>query len=134
MVEKESKNNPKIIYKGFVSNEKIKNILLNGDLLIIPRLKSIKTLRYTFPSKLFEYMLSGTPVLMTKIPGLGKEYEKYIYMKDTEDIQEFSGFMKLILNFSEEILIEKGKKAQKFITEQKNWEKQVKRVYNEVIL
>lgn len=134
MVEKETKNNPKIIYKGFVSSEKIKNILLNGDLLIIPRLKSIKTLRYTFPSKLFEYMLSGTPVLMTKIPGLGKEYEEYIYMKDTEDPQEFSEFMKVILNFSEEILIEKGKKAQKFITDQKNWEKQVKRVYNEVIL
>lgn len=134
MVEKETKNNPKIIYKGFVSNEKIKNILLNGDLLIIPRLKSIKTLRYTFPSKLFEYMLSGTPVLMTKIPGLGKEYEEYIYMKDTEDPQEFSEFMEVILNFPEEILIEKGKKAQKFITDQKNWEKQVKRVYNEVIL
>ena len=79
-------------------------------------------------------MLSGTPVLMTKIPGLGKEYEEYIYMKDTEDPQEFSEFMEVILNFPEEILIEKGKKAQKFITDQKNWEKQVKRVYNEVIL
>ena len=40
--------------------------------------------KYSFPSKTIEYMASGTPVLMTRLPGVPKEYFDYVYAIEEE--------------------------------------------------
>ena len=36
--------------------------------------------KYSFPSKNMEYMVSGTPILTSKLPGMPKEYYDYVYL------------------------------------------------------
>lgn len=129
LVKEFSDKDIRIKYRGFISQDKIMDILSGADLLVIPRLKSIRTLRYTFPSKLFEYMLSGTPVFMTKIPGLSQEYINNVYLCDTEDNIEFASELEKILEIPENERKDKGKIAQEYIYTQKNWRKSLENIY-----
>lgn len=60
----------RIIYKGLVSRDVIVARQKQVALLINPRPSSYEYTQYSFPSKIMEYMLSGTPVLTTKLPGI----------------------------------------------------------------
>ena len=133
LVKIKEKINPNVHYGGYIEEQEMMNELIKGDLLIIPRRKTLKTLRYTFPSKLYEYLLSGTPVLITNIPGLEDDFKKYLYVKDTENPEVLMAEIEEILSISSEKLNLKGKLAQNFILKEKNWKKEVKRVYNSVI-
>lgn len=123
-----SKNDERIKCFGFVSNSEILQIQRSSDFLIIPRKKSTDELRYTFPSKLFEYMLSGTPVISTVIPGLSNEYQECIYTVDTEDPIVFANFIEELLETPLVDLMNKGHKAQDFIVREKNWIQQAKKI------
>lgn len=129
VVKNFSLKDSRIKYCGFIKQNAIKEVLMNADLLIIPRLKSIKTLRYTFPSKLFEYMESGTPILMTNIPGLNDEYKKEVFIIDTEEEEIFSKEIEQVLSLDDTLLEKKGKEAKEFILKEKNWDIQVKKIY-----
>lgn len=73
-----------IIYHGFKTNiDEIQEIQANADLLINARGADKDFVKYSFPSKLLEYMSSGTPVLTTLLPGMPAEYKEYlIELKD----------------------------------------------------
>lgn len=124
----EAKKDERIKYKGFKNNEDILTEQKKADFLIIPRKKTDLILRYTFPSKLFEYMLSKTPIICTNIPGLTKEYKDNLYIVDTEDEEEFSLEIKKILNKDKEELKEIGEKAREFIVKNKLWDLQAKKI------
>lgn len=127
-IEIEAKKNKKIKYMGYKKNEEILKVQREADFLIIPRKKSLLNLRYTFPSKLFEYMLSGTPIICTNIPGLSEEYKENLFIADTEDKAEFARVIDEVLKINEDKLEEKGKKAKEFIIKNKNWDIQAKKI------
>lgn len=129
-VKIEAEKNKKIKYMGYKKNEEILEIQRAADFLIIPRKKSFLNLRYTFPSKLFEYMLSGTPVICTNIPGLTEEYKENLFIADTENEIEFAKIIDEVLFISEDKLKEKSKKAKEFIIKNKNWDIQAKKIIN----
>lgn len=110
----------RIKYKGIVNNEEILIAEQNAKLLINPRPTNEEYTKYSFPSKNMEYMLSGTPLLTTKIPSMPKEYYEYIYTFEKEDINEFKVKLEEVLGYNEEILINKGKKAKEYVMKEKN--------------
>lgn len=71
------KNN-NIRYKGFVSNNDVINIQRSADFLINARSAEDEYVRYSFPSKTLEYMLSGTPLITTILPSMPDEYKDYV--------------------------------------------------------
>jgi len=56
----------KVIYMGEVDSTKVPGILLNADLLVLPRPDSHQA-RGGFPTKLGEYLASGVPVCCTTV-------------------------------------------------------------------
>jgi glycosyltransferase involved in cell wall biosynthesis len=54
---------------GFVSNNKKKKILADSDIFIMLRSKSRET-EHTFPSRVPEFMMSGNPVIISKVTPL----------------------------------------------------------------
>jgi len=70
----------RIRYKGFVSNDEILNIQRNADFLINARSANEEYVKYSFPSKTLEYMLSGTPLITTMLPGIPDEYRDYVIL------------------------------------------------------
>lgn len=83
--------------------------------------------KYSFPSKMIEYMISGTPMLTTKLPGIPDEYYDYVYTVDY-DFDRMAQMIDDILNNSPEKRQELGKKAQNFVIKNKNCECQIKKM------
>lgn len=118
----------RIVYQGVFPNHVIVEKELEATILINPRPTHEEFTKYSFPSKNMEYMVSGTPMVTTRLPGMPIEYYEYVYLFDDETVPGFVNTLKTILNFNEEILFTKGKKAKEFVLEKKNNRIQAKRI------
>lgn len=81
-IRKLAGNDSRIKYYGFLNKEKVHLLQRQATLLINPRRPDAEYTKYSFPSKTMEYMLSGTPVLMYKLPGIPEAYYPYILFID----------------------------------------------------
>jgi glycosyltransferase involved in cell wall biosynthesis len=111
---------PNIRYFGVVPNDVIVQNQIRATLLINPRPTGEEYTKYSFPSKNMEYMASGTPVLTTKLPGMPKEYEDYVYIIENESTEGITQKLCELLQKSPEELHLKGSVAKKFVLEHKN--------------
>lgn len=110
----------RIKYMGIVSNEQIVEAEQRATLLVNPRLSHHEFAKYSFPSKTTEYMLSGTPLLTTKLPGIPYEYFDYLYTFEEENIEGFAKKMHEVLSLPSSELEKKGEAAHNFVLKNKN--------------
>ena len=122
------KKDERIVYHGVVNNETVVKAELKATLLINPRPTNEEFTQYSFPSKNMEYMVSGTPILTTKLPGMPEEYYPYIYMFDNETVEGYADTLKYVLSKPNEELQNKGKVAKEFVLQKKNNVFQAKRI------
>ena len=115
--EKKYKN---IKYKGVLPVEKIVEKEIRATLLVNPRPVNEEFVKYSFPSKTLEYMVSGTPLLTTKLSGIPKEYFNYVYTFEEDTVDSMTDALNNILCLKEEELIYKGKKAREYVLKNKN--------------
>ena len=109
-----------IKYMGCVSPEEVVAYEKLALLLVNPRPTNEEFAKYSFPSKTMEYMLSGTAVASTRLPGIPEEYFDYMYAFDDESCAGIAGRLSEILSHSKDDLANKGKKAHDFVIENKN--------------
>jgi len=109
-----------IRYFGSVDNKTIVKRQMTASLLINPRPIDAEFSAYSFPSKNMEYMLSGTPVLTTNLPGMPTEYKKYVYILNAESPEKIARKIVDIVEISQEERATLGKKACDFISKNKN--------------
>lgn len=127
-VKEYAKNDKRIIWFDRMSKEDLTRLQKSATLLINPTFSTIESTKYFFPSKTMEYLASGTPVLMSKLPCLPDEYDEHVYFLEEQTIEGLKQSMEEVLSKSKEELDEKGKKASKFIYEQKNSIVQAKKI------
>lgn len=104
-----TKRNPTVKYKGVCSNQQVVQDELRAALLVNPRPVAAEYTKYSFPSKNMEYMVSGTPLMTTKLPGMPEEYYPYIYLLEDERPEGVSRRLKEILVIP---VIERNQRAQ----------------------
>ena len=80
-----------------------------------------------------EYMVSGTPVLTTRLPGMPEEYEQYVYLIEDESVEGLAQTLKIILDKPVEELHQKGQEAKKFVLQNKNNVVQARKVIEMVL-
>lgn len=107
-------------YMGVRPNREIVEKELKATLLVNPRPTHEEFTKYSFPSKNMEYMVSGTPVLTTNLPGMPKEYYPYVFICEKETVQGFYEKLNEILGMPEADLAKKGADAKAFVLEKKN--------------
>ncbi len=100
-----------------------------ASLLVNMRLPSELASGYCFPSKLFEYMVTGTPVLSFDIAGIPREYLKHLYIVKEETTVALAEAIKDTINLDESILKERGEGAREFIVNEKNASKQCEKIW-----
>lgn len=116
----------RVTYFGFMPRKQVFEYEKKATLLVNARdSKDVYTM-YSFPSKTFEYMASGTPFLTTNIKCIPEEYKDYLYILPEEDSLEKK--IKQLLAKQEDELRSFGKKARNFILENKNSNTQSKKV------
>ena len=121
--------NENIVFGGKVSNEDMLRIQSEAWLLVNPRPVEDPIARVTFPSKIFEYMVSGTPVLTTRLNGFTSEYYDKMFFTDSnvpsvlaEKISEISRLDRADLN-------KVAMAAREFVLKKKNWQCQTQKIY-----
>jgi glycosyltransferase involved in cell wall biosynthesis len=127
-----SKSNPKILFFGNISNSLVLDYQKKARLLVNPRPINHEFTKYSFPSKILEYMSSGTPVLTTKLAGIPPEYDdKLLYFEDDSYNGIMNGLVKY-LNYSDDELFEIGNKSIEFIRVQKNNDTQISNLISRI--
>lgn len=118
----------RIKYFGVKSNKEIVQEELKATLLVNPRFTTEEFTKYSFPSKNMEYMVSGTPLLTTNLPGMPKDYHPYVYLFDNETVEGYADTLRCILSLSSDELQTKGKAAREYVLNNKNYIKQAAKV------
>ncbi|MFL0493509.1 glycosyltransferase [Priestia megaterium] len=120
----------RIKFYGFLpSRQDVLNKQQEASLLVNMRLPSEEASAYCFPSKLFEYMSTGVPVLSFRIEGIPSEYYKYLLAVEHETEESLIETIKIAFNMEEYSRNEIGEKAKKFILSEKNMHVQSSRVW-----
>lgn len=109
-----------IIYHGVEKNEVVVEAEKRASLLINPRSPYEEFSKYSFPSKNMEYMTSGTPMIGYRLPGIPKEYFKYMYTFNEFSAKGVAVGLKLFHEENKNKHIEMGTNAKTFITKNKN--------------
>lgn len=120
-------------YFGIKLNDYVVKEQKKATLLVNPRPTNEEFTKYSFPSKNMEYMLSGTPVLTTRLPGMPKEYYPYVYLIDNESNEGISEKLKELYQMSRTELEQKGKDARKYVLEYKNNKVQAEKVIRKLL-
>ncbi|MCL6604720.1 MAG: glycosyltransferase [Paenibacillus sp.] len=132
-LEKEMKNyeliDKRIKYFGVLPNNEIIIKEIQATLLVNPRPSEEEFTKYSFPSKNMEYMVSGTPILTTKLPGMPDEYKEFVYCFDGENLGDFTEKLCEILNKDISDLHEFGLKAKHFVLTNKNNIRQAEQLF-----
>lgn len=126
-VKKESSQCNKIKYMGYVSHQEILEIQKNATLLVSPLLPEHPVAKVAFPSKIVEYLMSGTPVVSTKVNGLTYGYLENMFIFNNETPEEMAKTFEYIFELNEKELNSISNQARKFIIQNKTWEIQVEK-------
>ncbi len=116
--------NPRIIYGGFIERQTLFEEEKRAIALVNARNPEDNYTRYSFPSKTFEYLYSGTPFITTKLNGVPKEYSKYTYEIVNNEPQNIAYAIDLVNSMDKDAIAIRGNEARKFIVEEKNKIKQ----------
>lgn len=127
-LKKISEEYDNIEYRGVKPNSVVVEDELRATLLVNPRPTTEEFTKYSFPSKNMEYMVSGTPVLTTRLPGMPKEYYPYVFLIEDETIDGYAKALTDVLSKNAEELISFGQKAKNFVLENKNYIIQTRRI------
>lgn len=119
-IEAATKVDSRIVFGGMIPlNEAVENEL-KATLLVNSRPTDMEFARYSFPSKNMEYMVSGTPILTTKLPGMPQEYYDYVYTIDGNTPADVTAALEKVFSFSYEELHRQGLKSREFVLQNKN--------------
>ena len=118
----------RILYEGVRDNAWVVQEEIRATLLINPRPSDEEFTKFSFPSKNLEYMVSGTPMLTTRLPGMPAEYNDYVYLFDEETPEAMADQLRKILALPSETLAEKGRSARGFVLANKNNRAQAERL------
>jgi glycosyltransferase involved in cell wall biosynthesis len=117
---------------GYVSNEEVLRHQINAKILVNPRFTSQDFTQYSFPSKLLEYLSSGTPVLTTRLESIPDDYTDKFYFIDDESVAGMKSAIERCISKPEEELTLFGKNAQDFVFNNKNNFEQIGKLLKEI--
>lgn len=126
----QSKIDSRIKYMGIVSNNEMMKIQQQAALLVSPLLPNHPVAKVAFPSKIVEYLVSGTPVVSSKVNGYTQEYLDNMYYFNDMSPKGMAKTIDDILKIRKEELIQKATNAREFIIRKKNWDIQCEKIIN----
>jgi glycosyltransferase involved in cell wall biosynthesis len=117
----------RIKYFGSIPNIEILKYQKKAKLLVNPRFTNNEFTKYSFPSKLMEYMMSGTPVLTTRLSGIPIDYNDKMYYIQEESITGMKNAMIFCLEKTQEELYEFATITKEYVFHEKNNSKQIEK-------
>jgi len=120
MIRRRSSENKRIRYLGLIERNEVMILQKKAKILVNPRKPSSEYTHYSFPSKVFEYLTSGRPVLMSKLEGIPDEYDPYYFKIEEVTAEGIADAINRVLKIPEKELLEKALLARNFVIQNKN--------------
>ena len=129
-IKKCSQKDGRIKFYGFFpSRDDVLKKQSEASLLVNMRLPSEPASGYCFPSKLFEYMATGTPVLSFDIAGIPRKYLDYLFIVNEESKEALAKMIEETMKLDGESLKECGNAAREFVLREKNTKTQASKMW-----
>lgn len=133
-VREAAKADSRIQFLGRVSPEKAREVQSSASVLVNPRSNKGEYTKYSFPSKLMEYLASGVPVLCYRLDGIPAEYDNYLFYMEDDSPGAFEKGLIRLANMTKEERAAAGKRGKAFVLEQRDARSQVERVLKTINL
>ena len=127
-VEGAAIRNPRLKFLGLLSVVDVAKVSLKAGCLINPRLIESEFVKYSFPSKMLEYLASGIPVLTSRLPSMEFDLIPFLHF-----IDELTGrgvataIEQLFSEYYPESMI-KATEAKAYVLESRSAKRQVKKL------
>jgi glycosyltransferase involved in cell wall biosynthesis len=128
LVSERVRMDTRIKFYGLLPRNETLKLMSTATLLVNPRSSVGEFTKYSFPSKTLEYMLSGKPIVMNKLPGIPDEYAKFIFFTSDESTLSLSKTIQDVCSLSKSERFEIGQKARQFVSEFKNYKIQTLKI------
>ena len=129
MIKERAAHDKRIKLLGYLpSRQDLVNKQAEATMLISTRKETEIASKYCFPSKLFEYMASGNPVISARLGGIPDEYFDHLIELPTVTAQDIAETVKKVAAMSPEERQKIGEKQKRFILEEKNKSAQGKKI------
>lgn len=119
-IERLSKKNKQVEYLGFISPAEVNDYQQRATILVNPRTSNYEYVKYSFPSKIMEYLASGTPYIGHRLPCIPPEYDLYMQYPADESDKALMEKMVEVCELPLDKRREMGEKARNFIIKEKN--------------
>lgn len=129
-VENIARNSSNIRFHGFVGNQEAMHVQQSSWLLANPRPVDNSIAQVTFPSKIFEYMMSGRPVLSTRLNGFTQDYDKLLFWIDDSSPESLANKINEIDLLSNNDLEAVADSARKYLLNNKTWKMNAHKVHD----
>lgn len=130
-LEDMAKTDPRIKYYGFLaSRDELLKLQSNADVFVNMRDPEEKASHYCFPSKLFEYMLTGKMVLSCKLRGIPEEYFDYIFEMRSMCPKDIANAIINVAKIDSKDIKKNSTRQRNFIIKNKNNLTQAKRIHD----
>jgi glycosyltransferase involved in cell wall biosynthesis len=119
---------PRITYRGLAPTADVVAAERQSWLLVNPRPAEQEFTKYSFPSKNMEYLVSGTAVLTTRLPGMPADYLEHVLTIDEPGPEAVSRGLAKALAEGPDGLQRRGERGRAFVLEHKNNVRQAARI------
>lgn len=117
---KAAAEDPRIRFFGQLPRDEARRLQVQATVLVNPRRPSGEYTKYSFPSKTMEYLASGRPVLMHRLPGMPDEYLPHFTEPRSEDPSALRDAIERMAAMDLATLNTMGALARKFVLSEKN--------------
>lgn len=129
LVLEKAQKDSRIKHYGFLSaREDVLKLQQQATMLITTRMPTEAASAYCFPSKIFEYLLSGKPVLSFRIRGIPDEYFNYLIEMKSPGAEDIKESIIKVGNMTETERQYIGNSGKEFVLREKNCIKQGMRI------
>ena len=118
----------RVEYMGLIALDQVFALYSSSDVLINMRITGHRNTRYFFPSKMIEYLASGTPVISTCTGHIEKEFGEFVYLLRDETPQGLASLIEKVAGTEPEARQQLGRTARKFMLRHKTWDAQTQKV------
>ena len=121
LIKERATKDSRIKFYGYLpSRQDLINKQASATMLISPRRDTEEGSKYCFPSKLFEYMVSGNPVISCLLAGIPEEYHKHLVELKTITAECIAETIQNVAKMTQEERNTLGEDAKKFVLDNKN--------------
>lgn len=120
----------RIDFKGQVTSDEARKCILDGDILVNPRPNDSIYTKYSFPSKIIDYLATGNPVIAFELDGMPKIYKDFIYYIPGNNIESIAKTIQRVINADPKEIQVRTNKALQYINYKLSREEVAKSIIN----